>query len=78
MLLTEKEIGIPVVNNHVNLISHITDYVDRTLAADEIPVRLSITRTNAKEYQCELGILSENDQREIIDKQSIFNFKKRK
>ena len=48
MLLTEKELIIPRIKDHKNLLEHISDSVSSQLGSDEIPVRIAISRTDNK------------------------------
>ena len=78
MLLTEKELIIPRVKDHKNLLEHISDSVSSQLGSDEIPVRIAISRTDNKGYHCEVGTLSGVKSDRVEGMGSIFDFEKRK
>ena len=78
MLLTEKEIIIPRVKDHKNLLEHISDSVSSQLGSDEIPVRIAISRTDNKGYHCEVGTLSGVKSDRVEGMGSIFDLEKRK
>jgi len=77
MLLNEKEILIPKVENHDGLLKYVSDEVLKKLAPNEMPVRFVITLTDDEGYQCELGVLSDINNSPIPLRSSIFDFKKR-
>jgi hypothetical protein len=77
MILNEKELNLPKVKNHDNLLSYLSENVMERLASDEMPVRFVITNTDEKGYHCELGALSKMDKLSISSRKSIFEFKKR-
>jgi hypothetical protein len=78
MFLHEKEVVIPRIKNHDGLLEHVSEKILGRLAPNEIPVRFVITRTDEKGYHCELGLLSNKDNSPVPQKDSIFNFKKRR
>ena len=78
MLLTEKELIIPRIKDHKNLLEHISDSVSSQLGSDEIPVRIAISRTDNKGYHCEVGTLSGVKSDRVEGMGSIFDFEKRK
>ena len=78
MLLTEKELIIPRVKDHKNLLEHISDSVSNQLGSDEIPVRIAISRTDNKGYHCEVGTLSGVKSDRVEGMGSIFDLEKRK
>lgn len=78
MLLTEKELIIPRVKDHKNLLEHISDSVRSQLGSDEIPVRIAISRTDNKGYHCEVGTLSGVKSDRVEGMGSIFDLEKRK
>ncbi len=77
MYLYEKEITIPLVTNHEELLEYFSTNVLKRLTANEIPVRFVVTKTDDKGYHCELGVLSGIDNYPNLSKTSIFSFKKR-
>ena len=78
MLLTEKELIIPRIKDHKNLLEHISDSVSSQLGSDEIPVRIAISRTDNKGYHCEVGTLSGVKSDRVEGMGSIFDLEKRK
>jgi hypothetical protein len=77
MLISEKEIIIPRVENHDGLLEYASAEVLKRLPQSEIPVRFVITHTSNQGYLCELGILSEIDDSLSCHRSSIFDYKKR-
>ncbi len=77
MLLTEKEILIPPVDNHNNLLNHIAGSIFGELKRKDLPVRLAVTRTDDNGYHCETGVLTDADDHHIERMESIFSFKQR-
>ena len=77
MILNEKELNLPKVKNHDNLLGYFTENVMERLSSNEMPVRFVITKTEEKGYHCELGVLSKMDNLPISSRKSIFDFKKR-
>jgi hypothetical protein len=77
MHLYEKEIIIPVLKEHRNLLFELSDMVFNHLAGSEIPIRFVITKTDDNSYCCELGVLSCANSGAAIDRDKIFAFKKR-
>ena len=78
MLLTEKELIIPRIKDHKNLLEHISDSVSSQLGSDEIPVRIAISRTDNKGYHCEIGTLSGVKSDRVEGMGSIFDLQRRK
>ena len=78
MLLTEKELIIPRIKDHKNLLEHISDSVSSQLGSDEIPVRIAISRTDNKGYHCEIGTLSGVKSDRVEGMGSIFDLERRK
>jgi hypothetical protein len=77
MLLNEKEIPIPIISGHKELLGYISNDVNNSLTSDEIPVRFVITKTDNDNYHCELGVLSDIDESYVSQMDSIFDFHKR-
>ena len=77
MLLYEKEIAVPPVENHSELLEYVSEAVLEQLPAGEIPIRFVITRTDDKGYYCELGVISDMDNFRTPSRDAIFNFNKR-
>lgn len=83
MLLTEKEIKIPIEDGHRGLLDYFHRKVLESLSSDEIPIRFVITQTDKDGYSCELGVLSSDENLNLslyaLDREgSIFDFNKRK
>ncbi len=78
MLLTEKELIIPRIKDHKNLLEHISNSVSSQLGSDEIPVRIAISRTDNKGYHCEIGTLSGVKSDRVEGMGSIFDLERRK
>ena len=78
MLLYEKEITIPAVKGHRDLLSYLKKKVLENLPANEIPIRFVVTQSNAYEYQCEVGVLTNINGVCNIDRNAILDFHKRK
>lgn len=77
MLLTEKELIIPLWPGNGSIISFLRQETLKRLRQDEIPVRFAITETTDDFYLCENGILS-NCASKKINSESVFGFSKRK
>lgn len=79
MFLYEKEMMLPRPSkNDEGLLQYIQAAVIDHLNPEEIPVRFVVTKTNDKDYQCELGILSNADYSQSLSRNTIFDFIKRK
>lgn len=77
MILYEKEITIPSVNGHFGLLEHISKAVIEKVSEAEVPIRVAVTRTDDRGYQCELGLLKNLDGHISSSRNAIFDFKKR-
>jgi hypothetical protein len=77
MYLHEKEITIPVLKGHQNLLLELPDMVLGQLTATEIPVRFAITKTDDSNYYCELGVLSGVNSSLAMERDKVFEFRKR-
>ncbi len=62
MLLTEREIDLPAKQGNVSLLGYFEQAIRENLGANEIPVRFVVTKSDSKEYHCELGILGGLDE----------------
>jgi len=78
MLLIEREIDIAVPKGNVSLFSYFDENVRKQFSADNIPVRFAVTQSNAKDFHCELGLLSGFDKAYGSKPPSIFDFRPRK
>jgi hypothetical protein len=76
MLLTEKEIQVPLAPGHRGLLSWVADAIGAALAPEEIPVRVALTRTDASGYCCELATLT-GATGAYAPRSSIFEFRRR-
>ncbi|MFC2152185.1 DUF3326 domain-containing protein [Bacteroidota bacterium] len=76
MQLFEKEILIPLKEDKNNLLKYFSEFVSENLSSNETPIRFVITKTDKNGYHCELGVLH-NDETDISEKKSIFEFNKR-
>ncbi|KKM10649.1 high light inducible protein [Clostridiales bacterium PH28_bin88] len=74
MLLSERNLVIPLVRNHSNLLQYLSGIVLKKLKSGEIPVRFVITKTDRQGYHCELGILSNMNNVVSPPKNSIFDY----
>ncbi len=74
MLVSEKKIVIPLVENHNNLLQYLSNMVLKGLNPTEIPIRFAVTKTNMQGYHCELGVLSRLDGIISPPKDSIFEY----
>lgn len=77
MLLNEREFIIPAIENNYELLKYVSGKVLKQLSQNEMVVRFVITRTDDKEYQCELGVLSDIDDSLRSKRNSIFDFEQR-
>lgn len=77
MLLYEKEISIPPIAGHKDLLSYLSKVVLEKISPNEIPVRFAVTQSNGRGYKCELGVLRDLDSSLTMEKDAIFKFKKR-
>ena len=77
MRLYEKELVVPVIKDHQNLLAYLKAKVASDMRAGEIPIRLAVTKTDEKHYHVELGVLDLGSVCENPMKESIFTFKSR-
>ncbi|MBU4443865.1 DUF3326 domain-containing protein [bacterium] len=78
MILYEKEIIIPPVKDHHELLEYVSENVQKHLPEGEIPIRFVVTRTDDQGYHCELGVMSNVDNFQTPSRSAIFNFIKRR
>ncbi len=78
MLLTEKEIKIDAVDDHIGLREYLSSNILKKLKSDEIPIRFTMTRMDRSYYECELGLLSDSSRHNSLPRKTIFEFSKRK
>ncbi|MBC8460976.1 MAG: DUF3326 domain-containing protein [Deltaproteobacteria bacterium] len=77
MFIYEKEVTIPPVKEHSNLLEYMFENVQEQIDEGEIPIRFVITRTDDKGYYCELGVISDMDNLQTPSRDAIFGFNKR-
>lgn len=77
MILKEKEVLIPKIENNKNLLQYISKKTTVELNSNEIPNRFVISITDDNGYFCELGTLINDSKYPISQSNSIFNFNKR-
>ena len=77
MILDEKEIKLPRYAGDDSILEHFARNITEALSPNELPVRFVVTRTNEEYHQCELGILSHKNEIDVLQKGSIFDFRKR-
>lgn len=78
MRLYEKEIVIPITQNHQKLLTYLEAEIGKKLQANEIPVRLAVTQTDAQQYFVELGLLCSEGSEKLPLHKSVFRFTNRK
>ena len=69
--LTERELQIPAVPGHHQLLRHVSQLLDQHLDGGKFPLRAVITASDERFYHCEVGTLAGLDRR--LDS-SIFEF----
>lgn len=77
MLLYEKEIIVPAIKGHNNLLWYLKDQIKKNLDPQEVPVRFVITQSDQYNYKCEVGVLTDLDGGCNVDPNTIFFFQKR-
>jgi len=78
MKLREKEFILPKDDSQDNILKHISDKILQKLEPEELPVRMAVTKTDDKSFQCELGVLTGHKTIDAIAiEDSIFDFAKR-
>src|ERR1035437_6620647 len=77
MQLKEKEMIIPRIGNNKNILEYISTKIQSELNANETPNRFVISITDDNNYFCELGILVNDNEYQISQRNPIFNFNKR-
>ncbi|HUU60182.1 MAG TPA: DUF3326 domain-containing protein [Phycisphaerae bacterium] len=74
MLLSEQEIDVPAAGRLGSLIEYFEQAVRDHVPEGQIPVRFVVTRSDAKGYHCELGVLAGIDDSPCPRPASIFDF----
>ena len=77
MYVYEEEFQIPVVPGHRGLLGYFEQAIKNKLSDSLLPVRFAVTETNAKNYKCELGVISGLLDEDLEHSCSIFNFRRR-
>lgn len=77
MLLYEQEISLPVKHKHDGLLAYLSKEVLAQIPLGKIPVRFVVTKTDNKEYHCELGVMSDVNYNFAPSQSSIFDFSMR-
>lgn len=77
MLLYEQEVLIPAKHKHDGLLAYLSKEVLKQIPLGKIPVRFVVTRTDNKEYHCELGVMSDVHYKFAPAQSSIFEFVRR-
>ncbi len=74
MLLTEREIDIPVAKGSSSLLSYFEKAIKKHLDSEQIPVRFAVTQSDSDGYRCELGVLEGTNGLSMPQPGSIFDF----
>ena len=77
MLLTERDVRLPLYDGITPLLSHFCKCVETQLVENEIPVRFAVTETSSKDYNCELDVLRFEGKLNLPKPSSIFEFSQR-
>jgi len=77
MIVKEKQLIIPTNKNQNSVLNYLHEFISKELKSNEIPIRFVITRTDSDNYYCELGVLSNFENYNFPNIESIFAFKKR-
>ena len=78
MQLFEKEILVPKIKNHENLLSHLKSKVSSLLSkAGLLPIRIVITDSIGPNYKCEIGVLNTESISDFEEVEHLFKFQKR-
>ena len=77
MILREKEVIIPKIENNHNLLAYVSNKVVNELSPNEIINRFVISITDDNGYFCELGTLVNDNVYPVSQNKSVFNFNKR-
>lgn len=74
MLLFEKDVNVPAVPGHRNLLAYLSHAVQRQLKNGEVLTRFVVTQSDARAYRCDLGLLDQAGQFGAPAPESIFRF----
>ena len=78
MHIYEEEFQIPIKPGHTDLIPYLREAVAEHLQGNLLPVRFTITRTDDKHYQCELGVITGVIESTLKHTCSIFDYQQRR
>ena len=78
MFINEEKIKIPLLLNNKGVIDYFDNFFSSYFTANTIPIRFVVSKTDKKNYYCEVGILN-SAIKELTGKNgNLFKFKKRK
>jgi Protein of unknown function (DUF3326) len=77
MLLTEQNICVPSKKDHADALSRIASCVAVSLADNQVPIRIAVTRTDGDGYHCEVGVMTTDDSDAVSRAKGSFHFQKR-
>jgi hypothetical protein len=77
LILKETNRIIPIDSKEQSLIRYFENHINSSISEDEIPIRFVVTRSDKKNYYCELGVLSGLQEIQNLTPSSIFRFEKR-
>ena len=79
MTIYQREIEIPICRENHSIIDYFERQIKVNLDEGEIPIRFGITKSDNDKYECELGILINNNSNSApAIESSIFDFAPRK
>ncbi len=74
MLLSEREVKLPLSDDSNALLSHFYRCVEKHVDENEIPVRFAVTECSSDGYNCELGVLKFEGKLNLPKPAPIFEF----
>ena len=77
MLITEKDIKIPRLNNDTDLLASIEDQVVKKFSYNDVPIRFVVSNLNQESISCEIGFISKDKNSRVSNIDSIFKLRKR-
>lgn len=75
--MKEQEITIPITKGHKSLLHYLAYIVEEKYEIDGLPVRFAITKTDKKNYHCEIGTLLSSPTVNQNKIESIFRYRQR-
>ena len=57
-VLYEKEVAVPAAAHGVSALAVVERGIRKALTPDEVPIRMAVTSSSAREYRCEIGLAS--------------------